>query len=165
MEKKKIYLETTLFNYYYDTENPDFRNDTIELFKACAEGRFEPYTSSYVTDELEAAPREKYVKMINLTKQYNITIYASSDEADDLAEWYIFKGALPKRSLTDASHIAAASVNKLDTIASLNFRHIVRRKTNELINEINTSFGYSTIEINSPKEALDYEKYRRSRLG
>jgi len=62
-------------------------------------------------------------------------------------------------------HIAAASVNKLDTIVSLNFRHIVRKKTIALTNEINTSLGYKTVEINSPKEALDYEKNRRPSLG
>jgi len=165
MEKKKIYLETSLFNHYFDTENPDFHNDTIELFKACAAGKFEPYTSKYVIDELEAAPREKYNKMFKLTKQYNIKILDPSDEVDDLAGRYISEGALPKRSLSDASHIATASVNKLDTIVSLNFRHIVREKTIKFTNEINTSLGYKTIEINSPKEATDYEKNQRSRLG
>ena len=165
MEKKKIYLETTLFNHYFDTRNQGFHDDTKALFNACAEGIFEPYTSHYVIDELEAAPREKYDQMFDLTKEYDITILDPSDDADDLAGLYISEGALPKRSLTDASHIAIASVNKLDTIASLNFRHIVRKKTIALTNEINTSLGYDTIEINSPKEALDYEKNRRSRLG
>ena len=31
--------------------------------------------------------------------------------------------------MSDASHIAVASVNALDMIVSLNFRHIVREKT------------------------------------
>ena len=165
MEKKKIYLETTLFNHYFDTRTPNYHDDTRALFEACAERIFKPYTSQHVIDELEAAPPEKYDRMFNLTKQYDITILDPSDDADDLAEWYLSEGALPKRSLTDAIHIATASVNELDKIVSLNFRHIVRRKTSELINEINTSLGYNTIEINSPKEALDYEKYRRSYLG
>ena len=165
MEKKKIYLETTLFNHYFDVRTPNYHDDTKELFKACAEGIFEPYTSKYVIDELKKAPLEKYNKMFELTELYNIEVLDSSDEADDLARRYISEGALPKRSLTDAKHIAAASVNELDTIVSLNFRHIVRKKTIELTNEINISLGYDTIEINSPKEALDYEIYRRSRLG
>jgi len=38
MKKKKIYLETTLFNYYFDTENQDYHADTVALFKACAAG-------------------------------------------------------------------------------------------------------------------------------
>ncbi|MCL2142453.1 MAG: hypothetical protein FWH46_06270 [Methanimicrococcus sp.] len=98
--------------------------------------------------------------MFKLTKQYSIKVLGPSDEADDLARCYISEGALPKRSLTDARHIATASVNKLDTIISLNLRHIVRKKTIAFTNEINTSLGYNTIEINSPKEALDYEKNR-----
>ena len=137
MGKKKIYLETTLFNHYFDTRTPNYHEDTIELFNACAEGMFEPYTSQYVIEELEAAPREKYDQMFDLTKQYNIMILDTSYEADDLARWYISKGALPKRSLTDARHIATASVNKLNTIVSLNLRHIVRKKTIAFTNEIN----------------------------
>ena len=160
MVKKKIYLETTLFNHYYDTRTPNFHDDTRALFKACAEGRFEPYTSLYVTDELKKAPFEKYDKMFDLTKLYNIEVLDSSDEAEYLARQYISEGALPKGSLSDASHIAAASVNELDIIISLNFRHIVREKTIELTGKINTSLGYKTIEINSPKEALDYERNR-----
>ena len=165
MEKKKIYLETTLFNHYFDTRNQGFHDDTKALFEACTAGIFEPYTSKYVIDELEAAPREKYDQMFDLTKQYNIKVLGPSDAANKLARKYLFEGALPKNSLTDAMHIAAASVNKLDTIVSLNFRHIVRKKTIALTNEINTSLGYKTVEINSPKEALDYEKNRRPSLG
>jgi len=165
MEKKKIYLETTLFNHYFDVRTPNYHNDTRALFKACAEGIFEPYTSQYVIEELKKAPLEKYDQMYELTKLYYIEVLDLSDEADDLARWYISEGALSWGSLYDASHIAAASVNKLDTIVSLNFRHIVREKTIKFTNEINTSLGYNIIEIKSPKDALDYEKNQRSRLG
>ena len=126
MEKKKIYLETSLFNHYFDIRNPDYHNDTRMLFEACAERIFEPHTSFYVIEELKKAPREKYDPMFDLTKKYRIKVLDPSGEADDLARWYISEGALPKGSLYDARHIAAASVNKLDTIVSLNFRHIVR---------------------------------------
>jgi len=141
MGKKKIYLETTLFNYYFDTENPDLHKDTVELFKACAAGIFEPYTSQYTIEELKKASLEKYNKMVKLIKLYNIEVLDSSDAANKLAKQYIFKGAIPKSSRADARHIAVASINELDTIASLNFQHIVRKKTTELINEINTSLG------------------------
>ena len=158
MKKKKIYLETTLFNYYFDTENQDYHADTTALFKACAEGKFKPYTSYYVIKELKKAPREKYDKMFELTELYNIKVLGPSADANKLARQYIFEGALPKSSLPDARHIATASVNELDKIVSLNFRHIVRGKTIELTGKINTILGYKTVEINSPKEAMNNEK-------
>ena len=118
MKVQKVYLETTLFNYYFD-EDRDAHADTITLFEECAAGRFEPYTSLYVIDELEDAPSEKRDKMIALIERYEITVLAASDEADNLARRYISEGALPQGSLSDASHIAAASVNALDKLSAL----------------------------------------------
>ena len=159
MRAPKIYLETTLFNYYFD-EDRDAHADTVRLFKECAAGKFEPYTSLYVVDELNDAPSEKRDKMIALIKQYNITVLAASDEADNLARRYLVEGVLPQGSLTDASHISCATVNDLDMIISLNFRHIVREKTVKLTGAINMLSGYKAVEINSPMEVIDDEETR-----
>ena len=59
-------------------------------------GKFEPYTSLYVIDEIEAAPSEKRDNMMALIERYNITVLAASDEADNLARRYIAEGALPR---------------------------------------------------------------------
>ena len=159
MKKQKVYLESTLFNYYFDADR-DAHADTVTLFEECASGKFEPYTSLYVIDELEDAPTEKRDKMIALIKQYNITVLAATDETDTLARQYISEGALPQDSLTDASHIAVAAVNALDKIVSLNFRHIVREKTIEMTGKINKRLGYPKVKINSPMEVIDDEKTR-----
>jgi predicted nucleic acid-binding protein len=159
MKVPKIYLETTLFNYYFDTDR-DAHADTVQLFKECAAGKFIPYTSVYVINELEGAPNDKRDKMIALIKQYKITVLAASEEADNLARRYISEGALPKGSITDASHISSATVNNLNMIISLNFRHIVREKTLKLTGAINVLLGYNVVEINSPMEVIDDEKTR-----
>ena len=77
-----------------------------------------------------------------------------------LAEKYIAEGALPDGSLTDARHIAMATVGNLDIIVSLNFRHIVKEKTREITGAINTIRGYNVVKILSPMEVLDSEKTR-----
>jgi predicted nucleic acid-binding protein len=159
MRAPKIYLETTLFNYYFD-EDRDAHADTVRLFEECAAGKFEPYTSLYVVDELEDAPSGKRDKMIALIERYNITVLAASDEADNLARRYLAEGALPQGSLADASHISCATVNDLDMIISLNFRHIVREKTVKLTGAINVLLGYRAVEINSPMEVIDDEETR-----
>jgi len=63
MGKQKIYLETTLFNYYFD-EDRDAHADTITLFEECAAGKFEPFTSGYVINELDDAPSDKRGKCL-----------------------------------------------------------------------------------------------------
>jgi predicted nucleic acid-binding protein len=159
MRTQKIYLETTLFNYYFD-EDRDAHTDTVTLFEECISGKYYPYTSDYVIREIEDAPAKKREKMLNLITQYNIIVLAADDETDNLAEKYVSEGALPKGSLTDASHIAVAAVNDMDKIISLNFRHIVREKTIKHTAAINMLLGYRAIDINSPMEVIDDEKTR-----
>lgn len=159
MRTPKVYLETTLFNYYFD-EDRDAHADTVTLFEECSAGNFEPYTSLYVIDELEDAPPEKRDKMIALIERYGVTVLTASDETDSLARRYLAENALPHGSLADASHIAAAAVNDLDMIISLNFRHIVREKTIKLTGAINVLLGYRAVEINSPMEVIGDEKTR-----
>ncbi|MDR0197723.1 MAG: PIN domain-containing protein [Oscillospiraceae bacterium] len=159
MKTLKVYLETTLFNYYFDEER-EAHADTVAFFEECAKGKFEPYTSLYVISELEEAPSEKRDKMIALTERYNITVLPADDETDKLARRYVAEGALARGSLADASHIASAAVNGLDMIVSLNFRHIVKVKTAKMTGAINILLGYKAIEINSPMEVIDDEKTR-----
>ena len=159
MKKQKVYLETTLFNYYFDADR-DAHADTVTFFKECAAGKFEPYTSTYVVDELGDAQGEKRDKMLALISHYNVTVLAASEEIVGLAQKYIVEGALPQGSQTDARHIAAAAVNDLDKIISLNFRHIVREKTIKSTGAINTLLGYKVVEIKTPMEVIDDEKTR-----
>ncbi|MDR0858399.1 MAG: hypothetical protein LBN97_05175 [Oscillospiraceae bacterium] len=157
MDVPKIYLETTMFNYYFDRDR-DFHPDTVALFEQCAAGKFVPYTSTYALDELEAAPIEKYSKMIELIDRYKINVLPTSDEAISLANHYISENALPKSSFIDARHIATATIAGLNMIVSLNFKHIVREKTITLTGAINLLNGYQPIKIKSPQEVIDYEE-------
>jgi hypothetical protein len=56
----------------------------------------------------------------------------------------------PLSYYADALHIAAATVYKLDFIVSLNFQHVLRRKTIELTELINYRMGYKKVGIYSP---------------
>ena len=159
MNIQKIYLETSLFGYHFDKDR-DAHADTVTMFEECAAGRFEPYTSGYVLNELYDADDEKRDKMLDLITRYNITVLAATDETDDLAKRYVKEGALPSNSLTDASHIAIAAVNGLDMIVSLNFRHIVKEKTIQRTRAINTLLDYGGVKIKSPMEVIDGEKTR-----
>jgi len=47
-----------------------------------------------------------------------------------------------------------AVVNDLDIVLSWNFRHIVRRKTKDIVNMVNTMQNQRHIEITTPGELL-----------
>jgi len=156
MRTQKIYLETTLFNFYVD-ESRDAHADTVKLFEEIASGKYEAYTSTYVTDELENAPEAKRDRMMRLITEYNIAVLAPSDEAVKIADIYVAEGIIPKKYRTDGLHIAIATVNDLDIIISMNFRHIVKRRTILATGKINNLNGYRAIEIYSPMEVVEDE--------
>lgn len=157
MRIPKIYLETTMFNYYFDKER-EAHPYTVRLFEEIQEGRYHPYTSQYVVGELKNAGEPKRGQMLGLLEQYDIVTLDYSQEARNLATLYVSEKIIPAKYLTDGIHIAVATVNDLDMILSLNFRHIVRKKTVEGTGLINLRAGYRPISIHAPQEVVDYEQ-------
>ena len=157
MRIPKIHIETTLFNFYVDEDKGDAHLDTVKLFKEIAAGKYEAYSSDYVTAELERAPSEKYAKMIALINNYNINVLEPDTEAGRLADLYVAEGVIPQKYRTDGLHIAISAVNGLDMIISMNFQHIVKHKTEKMTGAINILNGYQAVEIVSPMEVIENE--------
>ena len=158
MRKPKIYLETTLFNYYFDSDR-DGHFDTVKLFKEILEGKYEAYTSSYVLDELEETKDEiKRSNMLSLIAEYNITLILGGNEAQRLSAVYVNAGVIPHTKSYDAMHIAIATVNDLDYIFSFNFKHINRIKTKTMTSAINIGEGYKPVTIATPGEVIEYDE-------
>jgi predicted nucleic acid-binding protein len=114
MRMQKIYLETTLFNYYFDEDRGFAHDSTVALFKEIAAEKFEAFTSRYVIDELTASPEVKRDKMLRLILEYDIPILEPSDEAVRIADLYIAQSIIPQKYRTDGLHIAISTVNDLD---------------------------------------------------
>jgi hypothetical protein len=149
-------METTLFNFYVD-EDREQHPDTVRLFEDIAAGKYEAFTSLYVIRELEKTLGEKREKMIALIEEYGITVLALNDEAEQLADVYVEQGVIPLKYRTDGVHIAVAAVNDLNMIISMNFEHIVKRKTKIETEKINISNGYHAVEICNPMEVNENE--------
>ena len=156
MQKLKIYLETTLFNYYFDTDR-DAHPDTVMLFTEIAEGKYEAYTSDAATDELKAAPAPKSVMMLALIEKYKIKMLTANEAVDKLVAIYIAEKIIPAKYKTDGVHIAVAAVNGLDFVVSMNFKHIVKVQTARRANAINVYKGYRAVEIVTPMEIVENE--------
>jgi hypothetical protein len=155
----KIYLETSIFNHYFELAR-DAYPATIQLFEEIRSGKFIPYTSIFVTRELENAPTEKSKKMLDLIHKFNITILNDTDFVYNIADLYIKNNIIPFKYIMDALHIAISVVNNLDKIISLNFKHIVRDKTKIFTEYICKINGYTPLTINSPMEVIDNDVFR-----
>jgi hypothetical protein len=125
------------------------------MFQWIEDGRFEPYTSYTVINELERAEDEQFKKMNALLEQYNIKVLEDSEDARNLADIYVSKGIIPLKYRTDARHIAIATVNGLHFVASYNFGHIVKLKTLNMTGLVNIRRGYYQVGLFSPTEVKE----------
>lgn len=153
--KLKLYLETTVFNFYFDDR--EGRDDVVELFERIKAGEFDAYTSDFTVQELRRAQEPKRGMMLKLLD--HVTIFAVEDRIKRLASLYIENGIVPGRYQGDATHIAAASVLGLDCAVSYNFKHINKLKTKTEIAKINFEFGHKGIVICTAKEVLTDEEH------
>jgi len=96
---------------------------------------------------LKASRKKQAIK--DLIFDYDVKILEISEEIMNLAFEYMNKGAIPKSEPEDAYHIAIASVNRIDALASWNFKHIVSVNPIRKIHEINMKHKYPIIEIGS----------------
>ena len=136
MKKLRVYIETTLFNYYFD-EDRDGHEDTIRLFEAIGSGKYEGYTSRYVTYELQMTPEPKRSAMLELIEKYNISVLEIDEESDYLSSVYIRERIFPAKYGLDSAHVASASVYNLDCVLSFNYEHINKLKTKEMTALVN----------------------------
>ena len=156
MRIPKIYLETTMFNFYFADDAPDKKQDTLTLFEEIQAGKYDPYTSFAVVDEIEKTPdNQKRENMLALIKTYNIGVLEDDSEADILADIYIHEHIIPAKYRDDALHIAVATIREMHIILSWNFQHIVKLKTRNMVNAVNLREGFRTIDICSPKEVIE----------
>ncbi|MDR1429174.1 MAG: hypothetical protein LBI85_02700, partial [Spirochaetaceae bacterium] len=118
---------------------------------------YEAYTSAYVLGEISRDTPERYRKMKNLIDKYVPHVLSFTVEAQVLAAVYIKNHIIPANYETDALHIAAATVNRLDFVVSFNFGHIVKPKTMIGAGFANLRHGYRQIGLCSPLEVVEYD--------
>ncbi|MHC6202652.1 PIN domain-containing protein [Breznakiellaceae bacterium SP9] len=95
----RIYLETTMFNFPFVPDLPDYRHlkaDTQKVFGLIRERKHEPYTSLLALQELRnTITGERRENMLYLIKEYHISVLALNDDVRRLAGLYVKEGAVP----------------------------------------------------------------------
>jgi len=148
-----VYIDTSVVGGAFDEE---FELWTNLFFKAVRKGEYRIVVSSILKDELLNAPEHvnTYLNDIPDEQIVNINI---NNEAIELANLYLNAGITGLGSLADCTHIATATVFKIDILISWNFKHIVNLNKIKLYNGVNIQHGYGNLEIRTPRELLDYD--------
>ena len=84
----------------------------------------------------------------------SLAVVTVDEEAIKLAAADVQEGALTKKFEDDAIHIALATIHRVDTLVSWNFRHMVSFFRIRQYNSVKLKLGYTTIDVRSPKELL-----------
>ena len=150
---QRVYIDTSVVGGIFDDE---FKEATIKLFDRLDNNEIKFIVSDLLDLELLNAPQQvkEYILRFSEDKFERVEL---TEEAVELADSYIEAKVVGKTSLEDCRHIALATINKVDVLASWNFKHIVNLDRIKGYNSVNLRLGYTIIEIRSPKDLVKYE--------
>lgn len=163
MTKKKLYIETSVWNQLEHTDRPDWRETAERFFANIKTGLYEPYISSVVIDEVNATKDKKLqAKLVEHINRIGPVMLDFDSEALALTEQYIaseFGGVSSQGVYNDCRHVAVATINDLKHIVSFNCRHLVNDRRIDGFNAINIRCGYDhMVDISTPHKFVIKEK-------
>jgi len=146
----KIYIDTSVIGGCFD---PEFSEWSNKLINEIRKGKIIAAVSDLTLQELDNAPTQ--VKHILKTiPPGHIEMIELDDEVKLLAKRYIQEGAVSSKHIVDAQHIAMATIHRVDFLASWNFKEMVNVYKIRLYNAVNLKYGYSILDIRTPKELI-----------
>jgi predicted nucleic acid-binding protein len=158
MRKPRLYLETSVWNFLFADDITDKKEATERLFKEIEEGKYEIFISEVVYAEVEAAPEHIQSILKAAIEKYNPSVLEETDDVIYLAEKYIENGILSEKHTDDLLHLAFASFYGMTALISWNMRHLVKMRTQDFANSVNTMMGWRNIQIRTPLEVIEDEE-------
>ena len=158
MKKPQLYIETSVWNFYFADDAPEKKEITLRFFEKVKQGEYKIFISDVVIEEINRATDDKKQLLLSIITKYNPKRLIINEEAVELAKIYITEDVLPANKIEDAMHAAVATVFEMDALISWNLTHLSNLKKMERINGINMKEGYSKrLELITPLEVSDEE--------
>ena len=157
MKKKKIYLDTSVINFFYADDAPDFKKATIVFFENYVVTlKYDVYVSDIVINEiLKTSDGEKRKQLLAKVREYNLPILRFNEKAEELASKYIEGEIIPIKKIEDAQHIALATIERMDILLSWNFKHLANVNKREKVKLLNEKEGYFyPLDLLTPLEVM-----------
>ncbi len=155
---KKLYLETSAWNFYFADDAPEKQAATLQFFEQVKQGAYEIFISNIVLKEIAKASKQKSQLLFDLITEYQPQKLETNQSALNLAEKYLAQNVLPARAIADSKHAAIATVYELDALISWNLKHLANLRKMEKINGVNLTEGYSKrLELITPMEVSNEE--------
>lgn len=154
--RESVYLETKVISYLTAWLSRDLiraahQQITQEWWQR-RRNDFELFVSEFVINEASAGDKEASEERLGALE--GIPLLDVNLGVENLAKNLIAEKALPARAVTDALHIAVASVHGIDYLMSWNCRHIANAEMQSAIEKVCEENGYKCPKICTPEELL-----------
>jgi predicted nucleic acid-binding protein len=155
MPKPRVYVETTIPNFYYDRRTDaavvSRRAWTREWWRDAA-GDYELVTGAPVLGELLAGITSRVAVRIGLLS--GLPLLVPDNAVDDTVQVYLSHKLMPAKPVEDALHLALASHHGCDFIVTWNCKHLANPNKAKHIERINTRLGLHVPAIVTPRDLL-----------
>ncbi len=154
--KKRVYIETSIVSYLSARPSRDLiqaarQQITVDWWED-RRREFVLFVSQYVLDEAGDGDADAARRRLNLLD--GLPLLETTGEAVELGEALIAEGAVPNKAVTDALHIAVATVHEMDILLTWNCQHLANAEILGAVSRIVRSKGYEPPVICTPDELM-----------
>ncbi len=159
MPKKRVYIETTIPSFYYETRRgPEMvaRQRWTREWWDEQRSHYELVTSLAVIEELERGDYPGKSEVLELLS--DVPILPAEEAIDEIVEAYILRHVMPEDPVEDALHLALASFHQCDFLLIWNCEHLANANKFDHIRRVNTLLGLFVPILTTPVELLTWEE-------
>lgn len=155
--KPRVYIEPTVVSYLVarPSNNPILaarQRTSGQLWEDYAD-RFKFVISQLVQDEIQRGNITVAQRRLEVVSP--LTVLEILPEVDELVQRLLETGAVPRNSVTDAQHIAIATVHNVEYLVSWNQKHIANEYKREHINQVCQESGFQPTIICTPTQLIE----------
>lgn len=154
-QRKKIYLDTSVISALFDERTPERVEETTDFWLLLQSGEYDVCVSDVTVFEINKCTDPKRLQLMEALTDLDYQLLDETEGSLELTEKYLSFGVLTEKSRDDCRHIAIASLNRCDYIASWNFKHFVNVKTIDKVQGVNKILGLGGVNILPPAMFLE----------
>jgi len=153
---ESVYLETTVISYLAARPSRDIlvaahQQASHDWWQERRQA-FDCYVSQVVLDEIGAGDAEASEDRARLVK--GLSVLEATEQAELLTVAILADGAIPKRAVRDAAHIAVAAVHGIDYLLTWNCKHLANAQIMRKVSAVCESRGFRMPLICTPEELM-----------
>jgi len=154
--KPTLYMETTIPSYLTSRPSRDLiiagHQQITREWWAERKGAFDVFVSQLVVDELKVGDRDAARQRLDAIKGF--PLLDITPEVEVLAARILSSGAIPRKAVTDAAHIAIAAVHGMEFLMTWNCAHLANAMIAKSVAKVCGQHGFQSPAICTPEELL-----------